>query len=911
MIKPLSILFVSNWKKIIFFSILSLVFASCMSDNQITPTGSMSLTSLDADTTSLHIGNNGKVTRTSLSDELSSFLDVSDYTVQILDEAEKVVDEYKRYESMPSTIELPEGSFILKAFKGSDKAASFENPYFEGRTSFVVRDQMNTSVGVTCTLANARVTIESTPDFDKIYSDYTVDFSTDYIEEEDSVNGSFTVNKGEERPLYLRTGQDGTDVGITVYVKKPEETEFTAFYVSEPLKLEPRQSVRVLLSLSETNQGIGIDIMLDDTLTKLSITTEIPDYMWGQMGKPVVSAEFENGSTFLVDGLFDEDVNVSYAMSGGVSSLVIEYWKDGEEGFKTQLDLAKASDVETALSYNLSWTANDDENVVLNEQVRSGKIYFKEALNSFPTPDEGEYFLYHIQVYGKDATGKGFTTDTISFEASVLPAGTPVITEGGLPAEITEGDEMTSEVVFNYRASGGIDEQNTFLDVQIDQNLRTYSITKEDACNELSALYGIQIEKQNDRLAVVTFPKDFTTRLTAPETGSTTYTFAFRMKDKKGNEAKPVEHSLVVNAPAFTLDITEGHAFAKRIYLVGDLLKGDPKKLTFLCNGQSVSPEVQVQNNRYEAILTGLKRETSYTLQAVYNGKDNRKSEERTVTTEAELDIPNKGFEEWSIEQDKNGSDLVGDDTMNGDVFGFTLNAPFRCWEVYLPYTNKTDKHWDTLNKLTTSEGEIRTDKLSFLSGLDGLSVKGYPWTRYSANSGTIKDVIDGRTVALVRTVGWGSGNSAGGDFTVVNFPSVIKESTPGELFLGEYTDNAKYGIGFTSRPQGFKFDYKYLNPMKGSDSFLAEIVVLDASNNEVASAKFEGSSMASWTTQTVKLEYKSFNQASSMYIRFVSGKETSTDQDDYPIQPGIGNLTGGEYVGSQLYIDNVELIYE
>lgn len=98
---------------------------------------------------------------------------------------------------------------------------------------------------------------------------------------------------------------------------------------------------------------------------------------------------------------------------------------------------------------------------------------------------------------------------------------------------------------------------------------------------------------------------------------------------------------------------------------------------------------------------------------------------------------------------------------------------------------------------------------------------------------------------------------------------------------------------------------------MKGSDSFLAEIVVLDASNNEVASAKFEGSLMASWTNQTVKLEYKSFNQASSMYIRFVSGKETSTDQDDYPIQPGIGNLTGGEYVGSQLYIDNVELIYE
>ena len=897
MIKPLSILFVSNWKKIIFFSILSLVFASCMSDNQITPTGSMSLTSLDADTTSLHIGNNGKVTRTSLSDELSSFLDVSDYTVQILDEAEKVVDEYKRYESMPSTIELPEGSFILKAFKGSDKAASFESPYFEGRTSFVVRDQMNTSVGVTCKLANARVTIESTPDFDKIYSDYIVDFSTDYIEEEDSVNGSFAVSKGEERPLYLRTGQDGTDVGITVYVKKPGETEFTAFYVSDPLKLEPRQSVRVLLSLSETNQGIGIDIMLDDTLTKLSITTEIPDYMWGQMGKPDVSAGFENGSTFLVDGLFDEDVNVSYAMSGGVSSLVIEYWRDGEEGFKTQLDLANASDVETALSYNLSWTANDDENVVLNEQVRSGEIYFKEALNSFPTPDEGEY-LYHIQVYGKDATGKGFTTDTISFEARVLPAGTPVITDGGLPAEITEGDEMTSEVVFNYRASGGIDDQNTFLDIQVDQNLQHFLIADDGACNELSALYGIQIEKQNDRLAVVTFPKDFTTRLAAPETGSTTYTFAFRMKDKKGNEAKPVEHSLVVNAPAFTLDITEGHAFAKRIYLVGDLLKGDPKNLTFLCNGQSVSPEVQVQNNRYEAILTDLEPETSYTLQAIYNGKDNRKSEERRVTTEAILDIPNKGFEEWSIVPDEQGNADQGN-MEDLPILTNYSNPPYRSWELYEVFNSELSMGWNTLNRLTTQDGTL------FTKGTD----TNRTWTRYVANSGTIPtNGYNSETAALIRTVGWGSGNSA----AAISGMGDVAHITPGELYLGDYDSKANYGIDFESRPTAFSFDYKY--ERKNSDRFIAELVVMD-DDKIIAVARLaeeEAVPSGSWISKKVYLDYHGeygFSKANKMYIRFVSG--TSDSKDDLMVYPPARNLSFGEYVGSQLYIDNVELIYE
>lgn len=861
-------MFVSNWKKIIFFSILSLVFTSCMSDNQITPTGSMSLTSLDADTTSLHIGNNGKVTRTSLSDELSSFLDVSDYTVQILDEAEKVVDEYKRYESMPSTIELPEGSFILKAFKGSDKAASFENPYFEGRTSFVVRDQMNTSVGVTCTLANARVTIESTPDFDKIYSDYTVDFSTDYIEEEDSVNGSFTVNKGEERPLYLRTGQDGTDVGITVYVKKPEETEFTAFYVSEPLKLEPRQSVRVLLSLSETNQGIGIDVMLDDTLTKLSITTEIPDYMWGQMDKPDVSeaAGFENGSTFLIDGLFDEEVNVSYAMPGGVSSLVIEYWKEGAEGFKTQLDLAEASDVETALSYNLSWTAGNDKNIVLNEQVRSGEIYFKEALNSFPTPDEGEY-LYHIQVYGKDATGKGFTTDTVSFEARVLAAGTPyIVEEGSLPVEITEGDEMTSAVVFNYRASGGIDEQNTFLDIQVDQNLQTYSITNEDACNKLNELYGIQIEKSNDRSAVVTFPKDFTTRLTAPETGSTTYTFVFRMKDKKGNEAKSVEHSLVVNAPVFTLDITEGHAFAKRIYLVGDLLKGDPQKLTFLCDGQPVSPEVQMQNNRYEAILTGLDPETSYMLQAIYNGKDNRKSEERRVTTEAILDIPNQGFEEWTSNPGTNSN-----------------------WYYWYPWSDESSKGWNTINLKTIGDGWLY---------------------QYNSISGTMSTDVccEGNSAALIRTVGWGKNNTAAGD------ASYCQKVDQGQLYLGEFNNSSLapiYGFPFTVRPVGFSFYYRY-TPSE-NDKFKAEMVVENRESGvvkEIARGTFySGANTSSYTQQQVYLNFNAENKflkATHIYIVFVSGEnETLVEKPDF------ANLSDGKFVGSQLYIDNVELIYE
>ena len=54
--------------------------------------------------------------------------------------------------------------------------------------------------------------------------------------------------------------------------------------------------------------------------------------------------------------------------------------------------------------------------------------------------------------------------------------------------------------------------------------------------------------------------------------------------------------------------------------------------------------------------------------------------------------------------------------------------------------------------------------------------------------------------------------------------------------------------------------------------------------------------------------DYKQ-TKAASMYIRFVSG--SSTAKDDLLIVPPAMNLSNGEYVGSQLSVDNVELIYE
>ena len=114
---------------------------------------------------------------------------------------------------------------------------------------------------------------------------------------------------------------------------------------------------------------------------------------------------------------------------------------------------------------------------------------------------------------------------------------------------------------------------------------------------------------------------------------------------------------------------------------------------------------------------------------------------------------------------------------------------------------------------------------------------------------------------------------------------------TPGELYLGTYnagTHSASYdGYSLGSRPFAVSFAYKYI-PKNSADWGLVIIEVKDASGNSL-----------------VKEEKQIF--ARSSYI-----VETCWEKnEDNLTPPPARNLSNGEYVGSQLYIDDVELIYD
>ena len=296
-------------------------------------------------------------------------------------------------------------------------------------------------------------------------------------------------------------------------------------------------------------------------------------------------------------------------------------------------------------------------------------------------------------------------------------------------------------------------------------------------------------------------------------------------------------------------------------------------KVSFQClkgdEWTAVSHVYESSGDRYT--LTGLDANTRYEVRALYlqDGKSYY-SQAVSFTTEKEVKVANNSFEDWEMKP------RISD-----------------YWEYYF-----FNSGWDTMNGLTTSEG--------------GNSLIPRNRCRYNANSGTIPSEGDAKTgtkAALIRAVGWGSGNSAVGTANA-------KYGTVGELYLGHYDSSSKKavydGAAFESRPLSMSFWYKY-RPGNGGDQLWAEVQVLHKENGQVTvlgegSAR-RGDAVDEWTELSVPVTYKDKSKkATHIVIKFKSGDKS--DNPSFIEVPPFANLSNGEYVGSKFWVDDVMLNY-
>lgn len=273
-------------------------------------------------------------------------------------------------------------------------------------------------------------------------------------------------------------------------------------------------------------------------------------------------------------------------------------------------------------------------------------------------------------------------------------------------------------------------------------------------------------------------------------------------------------------------------------------------KLFASTNGTDFA-EVSGTQSGAEFHATGLTPNTAYTLRATVDGV---RSTTFAITTEAATQITNGNLDQGWTSTSKGSHNLVG-----------------------------TPSPWGSVNELSAGGSSNATNRYAHPNSTESTT-----------------DAHNGSAAALLRSVAYGfSGHTAGLHNT--------NKCTPGKLFLGTYSDQS--GIAFSSRPTSMKFYYKY-SPLKSGETGYAEIKVLDAAGNVIATGNRGLSESGSYQQITIPLTYnRGAAKAAKIAVMFRSSAE-SIDGSYVKENTNWANVLQSCTYGASLYIDDVELAY-
>lgn len=184
-------------------------------------------------------------------------------------------------------------------------------------------------------------------------------------------------------------------------------------------------------------------------------------------------------------------------------------------------------------------------------------------------------------------------------------------------------------------------------------------------------------------------------------------------------------------------------------------------------------------------------------------------------------------------------------------------------------------------------------------------------------------------TALELRSVAW---NDAG-DKVKDNTPSGVFDSNPknavqpptnfkrsaGKIYLGSLSgENKDTGISFESRPAQITFYYKYVPKTSGDNTGGTINFTLESSSGAVL-AKFDRElSSQIWTKESIDIPYQlTTAKAARLKMMFTSSTHWSYSQDeenrDIKTTPETNNNDDALKIsaGSELYIDDIELIYK
>lgn len=788
---------------------------------------------------------------------------VEDFSVAVEKQGE-VICEWATYAEMQEDEkpELRPSVYTAKAWKGDLSAEGFERGCYEGKTDFAIKKGEVTPVSILCKLANAKLKIEYTDRFKEYFASYSASVST-------GKGKNVEYKQGEERFAYFAPGK----LAVNVAVKKAGQAADAVYKVKE-IDAQAQHAYTLTLDVDAGSATMTVSFS-EKVSQEEQVEFPVTDEALNAPAPYFKAQGFVSGEVFemLEGNILDKKVYAYINAVGGLTGCTLETNSEflTGKGFPASVNLAKPgehAEILKKMGLNVKGFSGNTEQMAM--------VDFTALLAELPTGSHQFTLKNATDLYGK-SSGKETLVLTIKVTACDFAM---VTADEDAPFM---GQECKVKVQYLTENAGFKGSPDKLL----------YYIKEGD-----------QKKKFTYKSSETEDGKNFTVTLTAPQ--EVKFKEAFTLS----GESKSYTHEAQVKV-GYGIEVAGDYdVWAKKV--IFHLYNAEASEILQMEYKQEKDREwrvLGVENlKKLEAYkpgvgervaLHGVPSKSTFRLRARMQDKSEIPTNAIEVTTEDVWQVPNLGFEEWTVGPD--GMEGHGDVRYHVSIRYYYKHLPYRSWERWYPYSQggNNDIHWDTLNEYTTSQGG-ETESYS------GFGTGDKEWTRYVANSGTIRaEGRNGGYSALVRTVGWGIGSTA------VGRQDACYNVTVGELYLGTYANlAANYGAAVSSRPLSLNFYYKYV--VKDADRFIVEIKVFH-DNEEIGTGGIQGEDAQptnEWTLKTIPIVYTNEKlKANKMKITFKSG--ASAEKKDLVKWPETANLTTGEYIGSQLYVDDVQLIYE
>lgn len=739
------------------------------------------------------------------------------------------------------------GTYTVTASYGEAESEGFDALSYLGSTNVEVRKDETAEAAVTCTINKAKVSVAYTDDFKKYFSSYSAYVSS-------SKGNKVTYAADETRGAYFVPGD------LSLFL------ELTRQGISQKITLNPKNftaevkhEYRLTMDVDASTASLNI-IFNDNPASEENVSINISDEALNAAPPVFTPYGFKSGETLEVlegETVSSEKLEAYLNAPAGLSKCELTTVSEAlkAQGWPEKVDLINLTEEQSQKLTELGLStrglgANHDKIALID---------FRNVLSHlYCVADGNDTHVFTLKA--TDALTKvsddlvlNVTTRNNGF-AITLPESVPYGSTT-MTADLTlEGNPALVKFFYFY--------------LGVDQEFRSENINIQPGTEE------------NKYKVTFTYPEPLV------DTENV-------VKFKAQCGAKTFESTFKVEDPELTLSLKNGDADVWAKHADFQIVASAKSRVSRTVSTSTIELQYEESENVWKKwdnvifdgtngfTVNGLTSGTSYKFRAVYC--QDVYSNEFTIKTEYELSVPNSGMEDWH----------------------YTQPSGVEHWEVWYACREGEQPVWSTMNQLTTSEGGTTT--------FNGFNYGKFNAYRYNANSGTLM-TTEGKNgnAAQIRAVGWGQGNQANGSANA-------KYATVGELYIGHYdfeTKTAVYdGIEFTSRPKSLTFDYKY-TPGKGGDQYYAEIVILNKQADAVTEIgrglSRNGNSVGEWTPVTVDIEYTEVGKkmkATHMYIVFKSGDNAGNDY--FNTVPDFGNLSKGEYVGSEFFVDNIKLNYE